>query len=229
MIGKLLSTAVKLYLRSQVRQIKNLQVKIVGRDRQIFQGYIPQISLSCAHAEYRGLHLSQVELNGSDIAFNLPEVIKKRPLKLLQPIFVEIQFKIDAADLQASLDSPLLQSGLDDLWQMVLLAQTSGFLAEWDCSTISWTRIEIANDKLNLFATHQGLFGEIKEICLSVGIKLADRRTLCLYSLKIIEGLSLVDELEKELKIDLGTDVAIDRLSIESEQIICSGKIKVNN
>lgn len=228
MIGKLLSTAVKLYLRSQVKRVENLQVEIVGRDRQIFQGYIPQIFLSCTHAEYRGLCLSQVELNGSDIAFSLLEVVKKKPLKILEPIFVQIQLKIDAADLQASLDSPLFQSGLDDLWQMVLSAQTN-ILAEWDCSTIKWTRIAIANNKLNLFGIHQGTFGEVKEVCLSTGIKLANNYTLCLHPLQIVSESCLVDELEKELKIDLGMDVAIEQLVVESQQILCTGKIKVNN
>ena len=228
MIGKLLSTAVKLYLRSQVRRIANLQVKIIGRDRQIFQGYIPQIFLSCTHAEYRGLRLSQVELNGSDIAFSLLEVVKKKPLKILEPVFVRFQLKIDAADLQASLYSPLFQSGLDDLWQMVLSAQTS-ISAEWDRSTIKWSAIEIANNKLNLFGIHQGTFGEVKEVCLSTEIKLANNHTLCLYPLQIVSESCLVDELEKELRIDLGTDVAIERLSCKSEQIMCLGNIKVNN
>ena len=228
MIGKLLSTAVKLYLRSQVRRVENLQVKIVGTNQQIFQGYIPQISLSCTHAEYRGLCLSQVELNGSDIAFNLLEVVKKKPLKLLEPIFVRVQLKISAADLQASLNSPLLQSGLDDLWQMVLSAKTNTF-AEWDCSTIKWERMAIANNKLNLFGIHQGVFGETKEVYLSTGLELAGDRILCLYPLQIIEESSLVDELQKELKIDLGTDVAIEQLSVASEHIVCLGKIKVNN
>ena len=228
MISKLLSTAVKLYLRSQVRRVENLQVKIVGTNQQIFQGYIPQISLSCTHAEYRGLCLSQVELNGSDIAFNLLEVVKKKPLKLLEPIFVRVQLKISAADLQASLNSPLLQSGLDDLWQMVLSAKTNTF-AEWDCSTIKWERMAIANNKLNLFGIHQGVFGETKEVYLSTGLELAGDRTLCLYPLQIIEESSLVDELQKELKIDLGTDVAIEQLSVASEHIVCLGRIKVNN
>ncbi len=75
MISKLLSTAVKLYLRSQVERVEDLQVKILGENKQILQGYIPQIFLSCSRAVYQGLYLRQIELNGSDIAFNLSEVI----------------------------------------------------------------------------------------------------------------------------------------------------------
>lgn len=228
MISKLLSTAVQLYLRSQVRRVENLQVKIVGKNKQIFQGYIPQVFLSCAHAIYQGLHLSQVELDGSDIAFNLPEVVKRKPLRLLEPVLVQIQLKLDAVDLQASLDSPLLQSGLDDLWQKILFAQTNTVFSQLDRLTVNWNQIAIANEQLHIFGTHQGVFGETKELCLSTRIGLASDRTLCLYSLKII-GVSLTEEFEQQLEIDLGTDVAIEQLVIQSEQIICSGKIKINN
>ena len=77
MISKLLSTAVKLYLRSQLRGVEELQVNIIGKNKQILQGYIPQVLLNCNRAIYQGLHLREVELNGSNIAFNLPEVMKK--------------------------------------------------------------------------------------------------------------------------------------------------------
>ena len=75
MISKLLSTAVKLYLRSQVERAEYLKVKIIGGNKQILTGYIPQIFLSCSHAVYQGLYFSQVELRGADIAVNLPEVL----------------------------------------------------------------------------------------------------------------------------------------------------------
>lgn len=228
MISKLLSTAVQLYLRSQVRRVENLQVKIVGKNKQIFQGYIPQVFLSCAHAIYQGLHLSQVRLDGADIAFNLPEVVKRKPLRLLEPVFVRVQLKLDAADLQASLDSPLLQSGLDDLWQKILSAQTNTVAVQLDRLMVRWSRVAISDEQLHLFGTHQGVFGETKELCLFTGIELTNNHTLCLYPLKIV-GISLTEEFQQELKIDLGTDVAIDELVIASEQIICSGKIKINN
>ncbi|MEN9869231.1 MAG: hypothetical protein RLZZ171_214, partial [Cyanobacteriota bacterium] len=125
MIAKLLSSAVKLYLRSQVEAVEALQVKILGKSKQILQGYIPQVLLSCDRAVYQGLHLSQVQLNGRDIAVNLPEVIKRQPLKLLEAVFVEIQLRLDAHDLQASLDSALLQSGLSDLWEIILTSQNN--------------------------------------------------------------------------------------------------------
>ncbi|HEY9771559.1 MAG TPA: DUF2993 domain-containing protein [Coleofasciculaceae cyanobacterium] len=224
MISKLLSTAVKLYLRSQVERVEDLQVKILGKNKQILQGYIPQIFLSCSRAVYKGLYMRQIELNGSDIAFNLSEVMIKQPLKLLEPVVVEIQLRLDAQDLPASLDSPLLQSGLDDLWQMFLAPQQiNNSSTELSDLAIEWCSIAIANQSLNFTGTYQDASGETRELCLSTGISLADSHTLCLSPLKINH-----QSVANELKIDLGIDVAIAQLIIESEQIICSGVIKIH-
>ncbi|MBW4536646.1 MAG: DUF2993 domain-containing protein [Pleurocapsa minor HA4230-MV1] len=227
MIAKLLSGAVKLYLRSQVEAVEALQVKILGKSKQILQGYIPQVLLSCDRAVYQGLHLSQVQLNGTNIAVNLPEVIKRQPLKLLEAVFVEIQLKLGAADLQASLDSALLQSGLSDLWQMILTSQKN-YSPELIKLKVEWQTIAIANNQLNFAGIYQDALGEIKTIALSTGVNLANAHTLCLSSLKITSNLSS-DSLKRELEIDLGTDIALQELTIESEQILCRGKIRINN
>ena len=223
MISKLLSTAVKLYLRSQVERAEYLKVKIIGKNKQILTGYIPQVFLSCSHAVYQGLYLSQIELRGADIAFNLPEVLKKQPLKLLEPVFVDLQLKLSAADLQASVDSSLLQSGIGDLWQMI--SATQGVLT----APIKWNNIAIANKELNLTGIYRDASGRIQQLILSTGINLADSHTLCLSPLKIVDRSLATEEIKNELKIDLGTDIAIERLVIESGQILCTGKIKINS
>ena len=224
MISKLLSTAVKLYLRSQVERAEYLKVKIIGRNKQILTGYIPQVFLSCSHAVYQGLYLSQVELRGADIAFNLPEVLKKQPLKLIEPVFVDLELKLFAADLQASIDSSLLQSGIRDLWKMIL-ARQGDYPAD---SPIEWITIAIANQELNLTGIYRDAAGEIQQLGLSTGISLADSHTLCLSPMKIARE-SSTNEIENELKIDLGTDIAIEKLVIEPQQILCAGKIIINS
>ena len=218
MISKILSTAVKLYLRSQVERAEHLKVKISGGNKQILTGYIPQVGLSCSHAVYQGLYLSRVELRGADIAFNLPEVLKKQPLKLIEPVFVDLEVRLSAADLQASLDSPLLQSGIKDLWQMIATQDRS------NNSAIEWITIAIANQELHLTGIYQDT--GIQQL-VSTEISLADSHTLCLSSLKIVNA-SSTEEIDA-LKIDLGTDVAIERLVIEPEQILCAGKIRINS
>jgi hypothetical protein len=226
-IAKLLSGAVKLYLRSQVEAVEALQIKIVGKSKQILQGYIPQVLLSCDRAVYQGLHLSQVQLNGRDIAVNLPEVIKRQPLKLLEAVFVEIQLRLDAHDLQASLDSALLQSGLSDLWQMILTAQNN-YSPDLTQLKVEWQTIAIGDRQLKFAGIYQDASGKTRTIALSTGIDLANAHTLCLSPLNITSNLSS-DSLKRQLEIDLGTDIALQELTIESEQILCQGKIRINN
>jgi hypothetical protein len=227
-IGKLLSSAVKLYLRSQVKGVEDLQVKIIGQNQQILQGYIPQVYLSCDRAIYQGLNLSQVQLKGADIAVNLSEVIKQKPLKLIKPVFVELQLRLDAADLQASLDSALLQSGLSDLWQMILAAQGNADSQEFLSLKIEWQSLAIANNQLNLVGVYQDSNGSTQKLALSTGINLTNSHTLGLSPLNITSDL-LQDNLDRPLEIDLGTDIALQTMTIESEQILCSGKIRINN
>ena len=155
--------------------------------------------------------MSQVELEGADIAFNLPEVLKKKPLKLLEPVFVDIRLKLNAVDLQASVNSPLLQSGLSDLWHTILTAQTNTAAKELTDTTIEWQNIAIADEKLHLTGSYRDNSGKIEKLILSTGISLADNHTLYLSPLKIASELFVTDT-EQGLKIDLGTDVAIEKI-----------------
>ncbi|MEM6614563.1 MAG: DUF2993 domain-containing protein [Cyanobacteria bacterium P01_C01_bin.72] len=226
MIGKLLSGAVKLYLRSQVERAGDLQVKIGGKSKQILRGYIPEVWLSCNQAIYQGLHFNQIQLHGANIAVNLPEVIKKQPLRLVEPIFVDITLELSAADLQASLTSDLLQSGLTDLWQMILAAQDS---TELNQTVVEWHDIRLVNNSLVLQGRYQDLSGESKKLTLTTNINLRNQHILCLAPLKIVSDSLKDGELKRQLEIDLGTDVAIANLTIETGKILCSGKIRVNN
>ena len=223
MIDKVLSTAIKFYLRSQVEQVEKLEVKILGKNRQILKGYIPKVWLKCNRANYQGLYLKQVELQGNNIAFNLPEVLKRRPFKLLEPIIVSVQLRLDGQDLNASLDSSLLQSGLNDLWSMILASHKVDSLSE-----IKWLDIAIAAQTLKLTGTFQNSSGQSEHISLSMGISLGDSNTLDLSPIVMTNESSSVKKLHDQLRINLGNDVAIRELAIESEAIICSGNITIN-
>lgn len=108
LISRVLSPAVQHWLKSQVDRIDQLEVKINARDRQLLSGTIPQLTLAAAGAVYQGLHLSQVDLSGSNIRVNLKQVVQGKPLQLLEPIPVEGTISLTTADLNASLAAPLL-------------------------------------------------------------------------------------------------------------------------
>jgi LmeA-like phospholipid-binding len=108
-LSRILEPALQLWLRSQVESIEALQVHLKGGDRQVLSGYIPQLRLEAHQAIYQGLHLSHVDLTGKNIRFNIGQVLKGKSLQPLDPIPVDITVQLDAADLEASLGSVLLQ------------------------------------------------------------------------------------------------------------------------
>ena len=228
MITKLVSTAVKLYLRSQVSQVEDLEVKITGKNRQILKGYIPQVFLNCKKGIYQGLHLREVVVEGRDIAVNLPEIIKKKPLRLLEPIVVGVKLGLNSDDLLNSLDSSLLQSGLTDLWHIILEANQSSVDPLLVDSNIEWHYIAIGDRKLVFSGMYRDAVGKESELNLSAGVSLSNSHTLCLSPIGINRDFDLAESIG-QIEIDLGKDVNIEKLVIESEQLLCLGKITVNN
>lgn len=220
MITKLLSTAVRLYLRSQVRQVRDLQVKISGRNRQILQGYIPEVFLGGQSVVYQGLHFSQAEVYGSEIAFNLAEVIQKKPLRLLEPTIVEVSLSLTQQDLQVSLDAALLQSGLQDLWQTIITNKL-------DITEVVWQNLAIARQRLRLLGKYQDASAQDHEINLEMDISLTNSHSLCLSKIKILNPETTGEQVLEPVEINLGTDVAITKLAIASEIIICQGTITI--
>ena len=79
LISKILSPALRLWLRSQVEQAEELEIQIQGQDRQILRGYVPEVSLQTRRAIYQGLRLGQVLLQGENIHINIGQVVKGKP------------------------------------------------------------------------------------------------------------------------------------------------------
>ena len=240
MIDKVISTALKFYLRSQVKKIENLQLTITGSNRQILKGYIPEVFLTCSKGVYQGLHLSQIELTGTNIAFNVAEVVKHRkPLKLIEPVAVDIAILLAAKDLQASLINSeesqepssrkaLLSDGLTDFLSNLLLTnKINSSKLDLSRDRIIWSKIALAQQQLNLRGTSIAPTGKTIELNITAGLTLADNHTLLLSPLKIETTPELTIDLEERLKIDLGTEVAISELSIQSDKIRCSGQITI--
>ncbi|MDX1977151.1 MAG: DUF2993 domain-containing protein [Pseudanabaenaceae cyanobacterium bins.68] len=108
----LLVPILKLWLRSQLETCAQLEVKISGSDRQLWQGLIPWAEVGGGRVVYQGLHLTEVKLVAREIKLNIPELLKGESLRLLAAIAVELELCLSAADLDACLGSPLLKNQL---------------------------------------------------------------------------------------------------------------------
>jgi LmeA-like phospholipid-binding len=109
---RILEPALQLWLRSQVESVETLQVHLDCGARQVLSGFIPQLRLEAHQTIYQGLHLSHVQLTGQNIRINIGQVIKGKALQPLDPIPVELNVQLKTADLEASLNSVLLQGAL---------------------------------------------------------------------------------------------------------------------
>lgn len=227
-ISTVLSPALRLWLRSQVEQVEALQFNIVGSDRQILIGHIPRVSIAANHAVYQGLHLSNIQLEGSDIRVNLGQVIKGKPLRLLEPVPVVGQLLLLESDLQASLQAPLLSTALTDLLDTLLQSDGVTNLAiDLKERQISWKQIDIAAGQLKLSGTITDATHGTMPIIIHAGLELATPHALRLHPLQIqIPPATLPRNLDGFL-IDLGPEVDIQELTLTPGQLMCRGRLSV--
>lgn len=219
LISKVLSPAVRLWLRSQVQQVSELLVKISGSDRQILVGHIPHVSISARQAVYQGLHLTQVQLVGESIRINLGQVVKGQPLRLLEPVPVFVELLLQEPDLNASLGSSLLANGLTETLSTLLPAT---YPVE---GAISWKQISIDSGQLILGATQETAISVPKPVVIRTGIQLASSHELQLEQPQLQIGSSWINL--DSFKLDLGPEVDLQELTLNPGQIICRGRINV--
>lgn len=221
-ISTIVSPAIRLWLRSQLDRVEGLQFELAGSDRQILSGYIPRVSLTANQAVYQGLHLSQIQLEGHDICFNLPQVLRGKPLHLLNPFPLVGQLNLLESDLQASLQAPLLSQALMDLFGPLLGSDSSLEQGE-----IYWQQVELASSQLVLWGTCKPSESENIPITIRTHLELVTPQQLRLHPLHIqlhpddppraIEGFCL----------DLGSDVHLLEIALNAEQLLCRGHLKV--
>jgi LmeA-like phospholipid-binding len=229
-ISSVLAPACRVWLRSQVSQVGNLEVDIAGGSRQILGGTIPRVAVVAAGAVYRGLWLGSIDLIAENIRVNLPQVLRGQPLRLLEPIAVMAEAKFTEVGLQASLAAPILTQAITDLLSQILAeVATDSNLAsqgrtDW---TIDWQQIQIAPQQLIL----QGNLttgGQIAPIEIAMGIDIADGHILALDPIAITCPLDLPGSNITSHRIDLGGDVQITQLSLADGELCCQGQICVN-
>lgn len=220
LIGKVLSPAVKLFLRSQVEKVSHLEVKISGGDRQILSGSIPHVAISASQAVYQGLHLSQLQLAAEGIRTNLGQVIKGQPLRLLEPVPVFGELILQESDLNASLQAPLLSNALTDLLKTL-------FPDSLVNRQSNWQKIAFATNQLIIHAAVVDENNRLIPVVVRTGVDLASCREIQLTQPQIQTQASLPWVEVDSFKLDLGPEVAIEELFLDAGQLVCRGRINV--
>lgn len=221
-VSAVLSPAVQLWLRSQVQQVEELKVKIEGSDRQILSGAIPKVTAVAIGAVYKGLHLTSVSLEGAGIRVNLGQVIKGKPLRLLESFPVFGVLRLIQADLNASLKAPLLADALSEFLLPILpLTDREG--------TIELQNSQIAIDAglltLSAVILHAG--GTQIPFVLRTNLRMASSHELLLENPEIEIAQELNKHILNNFKIDFGPEVEIEELTLNPGEIVCRGGIRV--
>jgi LmeA-like phospholipid-binding len=232
MISKILSPAVRLWLRSQVEQVENLQLEIEAGDRQILSGCIPKITLSAVKAVYQGLHLSEIYLTGVNIRMNLGQVVKGKPLELLEPIPVSGRVLLRQEDLNASLMAPLLSNGVKEFLVALL---KSGDLSEPSLSdpdlNLQNLQIILEENQVLVSAALISVSGAVSAIAIRTGFEVASPHELKLVNPQWLphaqakRGMAIEDL--NGYTFSLGAETQIRRLTLAAGQVVCEARLWV--
>ncbi|GET36252.1 hypothetical protein MiSe_10000 [Microseira wollei NIES-4236] len=224
-MGKALSTAVALWLRSQLEGVEDLQVQIDTSSRLVFAGLIPKVAVSAREAIYQGLYLRQISLIAKDIQVNVRQILKGQPLRLNEPIPVTGELLLQESDLNNSLTSPLLANGLTEF--LVTLVQGAGGQGILKGQQISWRQINLAPCEIIINGVCFDFSGQETPVSIRAKVRVENGHKLQLNSLQI-ELLSLPPIDLDSFELDLGSEVEIQELTLNPGELICRGGILVN-
>ncbi len=245
LVAGVLGPALKLWLRSQVEAVERLEVAIGSEtgegdhltSRQMLAGRIPLVRVEADEVIYKGLHLGQLQLAGRDIRMNLGQAVRGKPLKLMAPIAVDLQLKMTEAQLNESLESPLLAPQLVE-WLTLLQA----LLMEGEpigAAPLTQPRIALAGGELGVgldiehlgLRVYQGEPSAAAELAIETGLTIANGNLLKLRQPCWSEAppAGFKDDLSglAMMSLKLGSDVVIERIAIAAGQLQLTGQLTV--
>ncbi len=221
-VTNVLTTALKLWLRSQVSQVSQLSVEIRASDRQILTGCVPEVWIFASHAVYQGLHLTQVQLVAENIRINIGSILKGNPLRLLETVPVFGELIQEEEDLNASLCSTLLSTALNDVLVKLVPEHCP------KSKSIIWQKINLDNNKVILSATLEAESNPTS-LNMSVGLELLSTYELQLAPIQLeSNAVALLEGNNNRHYLNLGADVDLQELTLTPGRLVCRGRINVN-
>jgi len=243
-IGRILPAAVQLWLRSQVEQVEQLSIDLRGCDRQIIRGYLPGVAVAAQNAVYKGICVGRVQLSAEDIRINIGQVVRGKSLKLMNGFPVTGEVMLSSTDLSNSLQSVLLQDGLNNFWRSLLqmpmfaedVQRRYGAIAAEPEMTMHQPQISLGHESLAL-SFYPSVAATISETVaiLGTGLSVVEGQFLQLNNPRwLTTAEMLLDEQAGEpilslqnFRWNLGKDTQLSGLSIEPNEVICGGQVTV--
>jgi hypothetical protein len=235
LISRVLSPALQLWVRSQVESVETLQIQIDSGDRQILSGYIPRVHLQAESAIYLGLHLSYLKLTGEQIRVNMGQILKGKPLQLLEPIPLKMDVTLLGEHIRTSLDSRLLQQAIiETLMQLVGEQIEAAFGADLrsQALTLHESDVQLRDGSLRLSTTLKAdHLQRSVPVTLRTGLALAQPNVLVLENPEWFPTATAKRGLKLEYLqghyFDLGPLVHFETFEIYENRIELGGKLTV--
>ncbi|MEN9220347.1 MAG: DUF2993 domain-containing protein [Thermostichales cyanobacterium SZTDM-1c_bins_54] len=224
LLGTLLSPLVAAWIRSQVQGVEDLQVNIRGADNELLNGFIPQAQVSGRNLRYEGVAVSQVSLQGQNIRLNVPAALQGSPLQLLQAVPVQVGLVMTEADLNQTLQSPLIQAQLAQAKVTLPIGTTSvPFL-------IRDPKVRLVGDRLQIDAQLSSEQGPPVPVSLATRVVPTSPQQLALRDpVWLIAGQEIPIAGLNNLPIDLGPEVQIQQLKIENRTLVYRGVLVIQS
>ncbi len=220
----LLSPLLSAWIRTEVNQVENLEVQVVGADADILNGVIPQATISGTNLLYQGFQVNQLRLSGQDIRLNVGDAIQGQPLRLLAPVPVQVSLQMTEADLNQTLSSPTIRQQLAQAQVNLPIAagQEVPFL-------ISDPNVTLEMDRIRIEANLSLSEGEPVPVTLTTGLTPQNQNQLILTNPNWVtpEGQSLPIPGLEQLLIQLDPDVRIDRLDLQQGVLQYEGQLTI--
>ena len=222
-VGALVDPLVANWIRSEVDRVDNLSVDISGSDNDLINGRIDTAEVSGENLIYENFYLSRVELAGSNIQLTMDEALNGGSLDLVGPVSLNAFIRLTEADLNRSLQAPLIQSQLAEATVEVPFAGGTSVAFQ-----LSEPQVSIADGQLKIDAL-LNTDGTDVPVSVTTGLSPQGGTQLLLIdptwlsedgSQTPIAGLDGVT-------IDLGPDVEIDSLNLDTGELVYQGTITI--
>ncbi|MBK1986663.1 DUF2993 domain-containing protein [Sphaerospermopsis aphanizomenoides BCCUSP55] len=221
LITKALTTAIKLWLRTQLTQVSQIEVEIGASDHQLLSGCIPSVFILATDAVYRGVHVTSIQMKAENIRVNIGGVLKGKSLQLLEIVPVVAELMVEEQHLNNSLTSELLSTAINDI--LVKLLPEQGEKSK----PVSWQEITLDNGRLIVSGVSSPQ-SQSTLIEMAVSLELLNGQELQLSQIQIKYNQEPVLENDAGYSMNLGSDVDLQEINLKSHQLICRGRINVN-
>jgi hypothetical protein len=231
LISRVLSPALRLWVRSQLDHVEDLHLEIEANDRQLLSGAIQQVSASARKGIYQGLHLSQINLVGQQIQTNLRQVLRGKPFRLLTAFPIAGTVVLSEADLNASLNAPLLANAITDFLLSLLLRDSGEGNLTHKAANFHDVQVRFGEGDLTFTAILALTEQQTYPLTICTGLRIQDGNRLILerFQCQISGSQSAIlsTDLPDRWVFEMGSEVCLEELQIQPEQISCCGRIMV--